>query len=144
MNPFRFAQCTIGLLIGLASLQPPLSAQNAPSTSAVKNVPCGGLHAGIHWEHGLDFTFVLLNDSDEVLDTSKASWRLVIDGKELVGEIFREGPVPAGGWNTRNPGESYELGTRLSNEPNLLATGVHKLSWKGPGFQSPTITVTIP
>jgi hypothetical protein len=68
MNPFRFARCMIGLLIGLASLQPPLSAQNAPATSAVKNVSCGGLHAGIHWESALNFTFVLLNDSDEALD----------------------------------------------------------------------------
>ena len=37
-------------------------------------------------------SFVLLNDDDKPLDTSEASWRLIIDGREVgdSGIVFRQ------------------------------------------------------
>jgi len=90
-------------------------------------------------------TFVLLNDSETPLDVEAGSWRIVINGDELKdsGWIFGNGPAPESGYKVLNPGESYAFGKALPIAEYFLPNGQYKVSWKGPAFQSPTITVTI-
>jgi hypothetical protein len=90
-------------------------------------------------------TFVLLNDSETPVDVEAGSWKIVLDGSELSdsGMIFGNGPTPEGGYRILKPGESYELGTALPIVEYFLPNGQHKVSWKGTGFESSTITVTI-
>jgi len=118
---------------------------------------CRGLHAGIRTEFVkrnppytrpsfVMVSFVLLNDTDTVEDTSEGSWKLVIDGKELDDSamIFGSGLMPVGGWKTLNPGGTAEFGKGLDTDRYFPEAGDYKVSWKGDGFQSPTITVAVP
>ena len=91
-------------------------------------------------------SLILLNDSDTPQDATPGLWKLVVDGKELDDSavIFGNGPVPTGGWKTLNPGEAAELRKDLEADRYFAAARDYKLSWKGEGFQSPTITVTVP
>ncbi len=115
---------------------------------------CRGLHAGISAQFvGRDpsnnqtpfvaVSFVLLNDGDTPEDTSPGTWTLVIDGKESTdsGMIFGNGPRPAGGWRTLNPGETAQFAAALDVTKYFPEVRGYKLSWNGIGFQSPTITV---
>jgi hypothetical protein len=119
-----------------------------------RNIPknCRGLHAGITAQvvpmytenRAVSLTFIVLNDSEAPLDVQASSWKIVIDGSELKdsGMIFGNGPGPVGGYQILKPGEHYQFGKALPI-PEYFSIGEHKVSWKGDGFQSPTITVRI-
>jgi hypothetical protein len=91
-------------------------------------------------------SFLLINDSDSAIDAKERSWKIVIDGVELQdsGFIFGDGPMPPGGWTTLETGQYYELGKALSLRRYFPEAGEHKISWKGDGFRSATITIKIP
>jgi hypothetical protein len=90
-------------------------------------------------------TFILLNDSDAPLNAVEGGWRIVIDGKELKDSdfIFGNGPGPVGGYGILKPGESYELGKGLELSRYFPEEREYKVSWRGKGFQSSTITVRV-
>jgi hypothetical protein len=90
-------------------------------------------------------TFILLNDSDAPLNAVEGGWQIVIDGKELKDSdfIFGNGPGPAGGYGILKPGESYEFGKGLELSRYFPEEREYKVSWKGKGFQSSTITVRV-
>lgn len=135
------------MLVSVTAAQKSLRQLGTPSKS------CSGLHAGIRAQIIPPYTetpsvmlsFVLLNDSDAPIDVEAGSWSIVINGSELKnsGEIFGNGPMPVGGYHILKPGESYELAKSLPIVEYFIPNGENKLSWKGTGFQSPTITVTI-
>lgn len=118
---------------------------------------CAGLHAGITAQlvqlkpgytetAHVQLVFLLINDSDSAMDVNAGSWKIVIDGVELQDSdfIFGNGPRPIGGWTTLQAGQYYELGTALPISKYFPGAGEHKVSWKGDGFRSSTITVKIP
>ena len=141
-----------GLLLAAAVLAQ-TTTQKTSSTGGGLAGKCTGLHAGIRAQiippytetPSLLLTFVLLNDSETPLDVEAGSWRIVINGDELKDSswIFGNGPAPEGGYKVLNPGESYAFGKALPIAEYFLPNGQYKVSWKGPAFQSPTITVTI-
>jgi len=119
-------------------------------------VNCGGLHAAIRGEPVrrdppnteppfVMLTFILLNDSDAPMNAVEGGWQMVIDGKELPdsGVIFGNGPGPVGGYGILKPGESYEFGKGLELSRYFPEEREYQVSWKGPGFQSSTITVAV-
>ena len=121
-----------------------------------REVSCGGLHAAIRGElvrrdppytqpPFVMLTFILLNDSDAPLNAVEGGWRIVIDGKELKDSdfIFGNGPGPVGGYGILKPGESYELGKGLELSRYFPEEREYKVSWKGKGFQSSTIIVSV-
>jgi len=115
-----------------------------------------GLHAGIRAQivplkggytepAHVQLSFLLLNDSESLVDVVASSWKIVVDGVELPdsGFIFGNGIAPGGGWKTLRPGEHYSLGRSLPLDKYFTHRGEHRVSWRGEGFQSPTITVQI-
>ena len=117
---------------------------------------CAGLHAGIRAElvrrdpnysrpAFVMVSFVLLNDGETPMNSTKGGWQIVIDGKELSdsGFIFGNGPQPGRGWGVLKPGESYEFGKELEISRYFPKLGEHTVSWKGQLFQSSTIKVNI-
>ena len=136
-----------------AMLVPGTAAQRSLGQLSTPSKSCSGLHAGIRAQIIPPYTetpsvmlsFVLLNDSDAPIDVDAGSWSIVINGRDLKnsGEIFGNGVTPVGGYHILKPGESYELAASLPIVEYFLPNGEHKVSWKGTGFQSPTITVTI-
>ncbi len=110
-----------------------------------------GLHAGIRaqqWyieEPHVYLSFVLLNDSGSALDVHANSWKIVVNGTELKDSqwIFGNGPGPVGGYGTLKPGESYEFGKALLISKYFPHSGEYRIVWKGDGFESPTISMTI-
>jgi hypothetical protein len=120
------------------------------------NISCSGLHAGIAVQvvarkppntqpSFVMVSFVLLNDGGSPANSSPGSWTLVLDGKELddSGMIFGNGPMPAGGYGTLGPGESYSFGKGLDLSRYFPKPGDYSMGWKGKEFQSPTIRVTV-
>ena len=116
-----------------------------------------GLHAGIRatfvpsregltQEPYVMVLLVLLNDSDKPIDVQAASWKIVINGTELKdsGFIFGNGPMPVDGYTSLKPGDNYELGKGLPISKYFIDPGDYTISWKAEGFQSSTITVTVP
>jgi hypothetical protein len=133
-----------------AILIPSIAAQNTSEQS------CGGLHAAIRGElvrrdppytqpPFVMLTFILLNDSDVPINAVEGGWQIVIDGKELKDSdfIFGNGPGPVGGYGVLKPGESYELGKGLDLSRYFPEERTYKVSWKGKGFQSSTITIRV-
>lgn len=90
-------------------------------------------------------TFILLNDSERPINAVEGGWKIVIDGKELEDSdfIFGNGPQPGGGWGTLRPGESCEFGKALELSRYFPEEREYRVSWKGKGFQSSTITVKV-
>jgi hypothetical protein len=129
---------------------------SAPQTR-INEKSCHGLHAGIRVDFVRRYepftqpsyvmiSFVLLNDDDKPLDTSEASWRLIIDGREVgdSGIVFGNGLGPIGGWKTLNPGATAEFSKGLDADKYFPEPHRYKLSWKGRGFQSPAVEVIVP
>jgi hypothetical protein len=149
----RAVTTIVGLLLFSAILVPGAAAHKSLGQTGTASKSCSGLHAGIRAQIIPPYTetpvvmlsFVLLNDSDAPIDVEAGSWSIVINGSELKnsGEIFGNGLMPVGGYHILKPGESYELAKSLPIVEYFLPIGEHKVSWKGTGFQSPTITVTI-
>jgi hypothetical protein len=150
MNPIW-----LGKLLTIAAF---LLTSLVPSTAAEKQSErsCGGLHAGIRGElvrrdplytqpPFVMLTFTLLNDSDVPVNAVEGGWQIVIDGEELKDSdfIFGNGPSPDGGYGILKPGESYELGKGLDLSKYFPEEREYRVSWKGKGFQSSTITVKI-
>ena len=120
------------------------------------NGGCAGLHAGIVVQlvaskppsTQLPFvmvSLVLLNDDASAVDSAPGSWTLVVNGKELEdsGMIFGNGPMPTGGYGKLDPGESYSFGKGLDLNRYFSVPGDYSIAWKGKGFQSPTLKVTV-
>jgi hypothetical protein len=118
---------------------------------------CAGLHAGITAQFvqvkpgytepaHVQLVFILINDSDATVDVRAGSWRIVIDGVELQDSdwLFGNGPMPAGGWTTLEAGQYYELGKALPISKYFPEAGEHKISWRGNGVRSSTITIRVP
>jgi hypothetical protein len=134
----------------VASLIPFIAAQTTPEHN------CGGLHAAIRGEvvrrdppytqpPFVMLSFILLNDSERPINAAEGGWQIVIDGQELKDSdfIFGNGPAPTGGWGTLRPGESYEFGKALELTRYFPEEREHRVSWKGKGFRSSTITVKV-
>ena len=94
-------------------------------------------------------SFVLLNDDDKPLDTSEASWRLIIDGREVgdSGIVFGNGLGPIGGWKTLNPGataefrkgldaDKYDLNRRTGPDANGSENIYRSLGWQHDHFRA--------
>jgi hypothetical protein len=116
-----------------------------------------GLHAGIQaqliWlndggaaQPHIQLSFLLLNDSRAAVESHPELWKVIVNGTALKdsSDLFGNGPMPVGGYQTLNPGEHYELGKALPVSTYFPHPGEYKISWKGQGFESPTITVIIP
>jgi hypothetical protein len=127
------------------------------ATSVPAHAQCDGLHAGITAQFvqvkpgynepaHVQIVFLLINDSDSAMDVKADSWKIVIDGVELQESdwIFGNGPMPTGGWTTLEAGQYYELGKALPTSKYFPEAGVHKISWRGGGFRSSTITIKVP
>ena len=126
------------------------------ATPSAPEQTCGGLHAAIRGQlvrrdppytqtPFVMLTFILLNDSEKPVNAVEGGWKIVIDGKDLGDSdfIFGNGPHPEGGWGTLNPGESYEFGKGLELSRYFPEEREYRVSWKGKGFQSSTITVRL-
>jgi len=151
IRPNRLFGNSLIVALGIiAAIVPLVAAQDEGS----KN--CSGLHAGIRAElvrrdpnysrpAFVMVSFILLNDGETPINSTKGGWQIVIDGKELSdsGYILGNGMQPDGGWGTLNPGESYEFGKELEISRYFLTLGEHTLSWKGHQFQSSTIKVNV-
>jgi hypothetical protein len=133
-----------------AIIIPCIAARSAPEQA------CGGLHAAIRAElvrrdppytqpPFVMLTFVLLNDSEKPINTVEEGWKIVVDGKDVEESdfIFGNGVTPVGGWGTLNPGESYEFGKGLELSRYFPEEREYRVSWKGKGFRSSTITVRV-
>ena len=114
---------------------------------------CIGLHAGItaeltqgYSEPSVMVAFHLSNDSEAAQSTAPASWKIVIDGKELSdsGWIFGNGPGPAAGYGMLAAGATFDFGKALPVVNYFPEAREYRISWKGRDFQSPTVTVRIP
>lgn len=140
-----------GVLAGILAMSVCFAA--AAILPADSRTNCSGLHAGIRAQWvpqnppltepaHVQLVFILLNDAEFSIDSSPASWTLVIDGKEVgdSGQFFGNGPMPVGGHGKLNSGGSYDFGKAFPADRYLPGVGEHKISWKGRGFQSPTIT----
>jgi hypothetical protein len=145
-------------IVGVAVLMLPLAlvisaAQKAPAKKSSPQKHCRGLHAGIRAQimgpnietPNVALSFILLNDSDPPVDVEAGSWRIVVDGTDLKDSdyLLGNGPHPVGGYRVLKPGESYEFGIALPIVEYFLPNGEHKVSWRGAGFESSTISVTI-
>jgi hypothetical protein len=129
------------------------AADDAPARKSFPQKSCRGLHAGILAQimgpnietPNVALSFILLNDSDAPADVEAGSWRIVVDGADVKDSdyLFGNGPHPVGGYRVLKPGESYEFGIALPIVEYFLPNGEHKVSWRGAGFESSTISVTI-
>ena len=154
----RLALCLAALLLfSIFPFTEAVSVRARPLAGGQIDNNCRGLHAGIRAEFVkrdpsnnqtpfVEVSFILLNDGDTSQDTSPGTWTLVIDGKESSdsGMMFGNGPQPRGGWRTLNPGETAELGKALEVVRYFPEVREYKLSWRGVGFQSPTIAIKMP
>ena len=70
---------------------------------------------------------------------------MVVDEKELEDSayIFGNGPGPVAGWGRLNPGESYQFGKPLPLSKYFPEEQEYRVYWRGNGFGSSTITVTV-
>lgn len=117
-------------------------------------VACVGLHAAItgqvvNMRDGrppyMLLTFVLLNDSENSVDTLDQEWKIAIDGKELEdsGWIFANGPRPVEGWSKLQPGGFFEFAKAMELAKYFPESREYRVLWKGKGFRSSTITVRV-
>jgi hypothetical protein len=150
MNPGRSGRMLIITAVFVTTIVPFVAPQDK------REVSCGGLHAAIRGElvrrdppytepPFVMLTFIVLNDSDAPINAVEGGWQIVIDGKELKDSdfIFGNGPGPVGGYGILKPGESYELGKGLELSRYFPEEREYKVSWKGKGFHSSTITVRV-
>lgn len=125
--------------------------------SVPAHAQCAGLHAGITAQFvqakpgytepaHVQLVFLLINDSDSAIAVKAGSWRIVIDGVELQESdwLFGNGPMPTGGWTILQGGQYYELGKALPTDKYFPYPGEHKVSWRGEGFRSSTISIRVP
>ena len=112
-----------------------------------------GLHAGIEavllpMESGpnVQLSFLLLNDSGTDIALKPESWKIVINGKELEDSemIFDKGFASVKGLPPLLPGQSAAFMEFLPTKQYFPHPGKYTLSWKGDGFESSSITITIP
>ncbi len=110
---------------------------------------CGGLHAGItaemaqgYEEPSVIVTFVLLNDTEALLNPAAEPWKILIDGKEVPdsGFILGNGPMPTDGYAKLAPGASFTFSKALSIAKYFPERREYTISWQGKDFRSPTIT----
>jgi hypothetical protein len=124
--------------------------------SVPAHAQCAGLHAGITAQFvqvkpgytepaHVQIVFLLINDSDSAVDVKAGSWKIVIDGVELLDSdwLFGNGPMPTGAWTTLEAGQYYELGKALPTSKYFPEEGEHKISWRGDGVRSSTITIKV-
>jgi hypothetical protein len=93
-------------------------------------------HAG--WTKELLVHFTLVNDGSETLDPRIESSKIIINGVELEesGFILSNGPKDKR-WRALPSGDSLELTYAL--EKYFKEPGIYRVSWKGEGFETPTI-----
>lgn len=91
-------------------------------------------------------SFLILNDSDTKIDVRPESWKIVINGKELEdsGKIFVTGPMPNKDLTPLEPGQNHAFGEPVPLKRYFPHPGKYIVSWKGSGFESSSITITIP
>jgi hypothetical protein len=111
----------------------------------------GTLWAGLSVNHpvfkagqtkDLRIEFTLINDSNKPIDPKITESQIVINGKELTdsGSIlssFQKGARS----KALPPGESLQLDCLLGVQ--FKERGIHRVSWKGAGFQSSEIVIRI-
>ena len=148
-TPIMSRRLLIRALVALliATIIPVIAAQNESQRN------CAPLHAALRGEPSppyqqppvVQLTFILLNDSENPINAVEERWKIVIDGQELEDSDFILccGPRPAGGFGTLKPGESYEFGVALERGKYFSDKREYRVSWKGKGFQSSTITVDL-
>jgi hypothetical protein len=86
----------------------------------------------------LMINFTVTNDGKITVDPKIKSSKIVINGKELDDSalIFGNGPRGAN-WNALAPGGTLRFSYDLAKY--FQASGVYRISWKGQGFEAPTI-----
>jgi hypothetical protein len=116
-----------------------------------------GLHATMSAKAGWfgdpkseSLTFVLMNDSDEDLESGEDSWTLVIDDLDVPdtgGQLWRFGPRSREGYGTLRSGQIFQFGKALPLAEYFPERRDYKVFWKAAGFRSNAIIVrggTIP
>ena len=150
MNPSRSRTTLVIATVFATTILPLIAAQ------VKREASCGGLHAAIRGElvrrdppytqpPFVMLTLILLNDSEVPINAVEGGWQIVIDGNELKDSdlIFGNGPGPVGGYGNLKPGESYQLGKGLELSKYFPEEREYKVSWRGKGFQSSTITIRV-
>jgi hypothetical protein len=104
-----------------------------------------GLHATLNAQPGyygdprlVTLTFRLMNDSDRVLYSERASWILVIDGQEVPnrgGQLWI-GTQTAGGYEIVGSGYTFQFGKGLPIREYFPETRDYKIYWKAAAFRS--------
>ena len=108
-----------------------------------------GLHAGIlavQFGAKVQLSVLLLNDSSTDIAIKPESWKIVINGKELEDSrmIFDSGPDSVKGYHPPlQPGQATGFMEFLPTKKYFPHPGNYTVSWKGSGFESSTITLTI-
>lgn len=86
--------------------------------------------------------FGLVNDGDQPIDPDLDASQLLINGKNLKNWtlIIHNGPKD-GRWKALPPGGHLSFGIAMGN--HFQDPGIHRMVWKGRGFQSPEIEFRI-
>jgi len=109
-----------------------------------------GLHGALHAQPGFfgDYSletieFVLMSDSDQVLESSPGSWVLVIDDKPAPdpgGQLWAGGK-PTGGYGTARPCQTFRFGKALPIKEYFPEARDYRVYWKAATFRSNVIVV---
>jgi hypothetical protein len=86
--------------------------------------------------------FALVNDGNESLDPDVKSWKIMINGTELIdsGWIFGNGPR-GDNWEHLSPGQSIVFGKALGEY--FAKPGLYSLVWKGSRFESAPVVFRV-
>lgn len=105
-----------------------------------------GLHATISAKAGWfgdlkleSLTFVLMNDSDQDLESGEDSWTLIIDDHDVPdpgGQLWRFGPRPGEGYGTVRSGQFFQFGKALPLAKYFPEKREYKVFWKATEFRS--------
>ena len=125
----------------------PLARPEAKATAGDR----GGLWAALAVNHaafrrgeaeGLYVEFTLVNDGRATIDPKVGESRIVVDDVELADSalILGNGPRDAR-FAALPPGGHVRCGCALGD--HFREPGVHRVSWRGPNFQSPEVVVRV-
>ena len=94
------------------------------------------------WTKELTVYFTLVNDGSETIDPKIESSKIIINGVELEesGFIFGNG-LRDMRWRALPFGDALEFNYAL--EKYFKEPGIYRVSWKGDGFETPTIVFRV-
>ncbi len=92
----------------------------------------------------VQLTFVLVNDSENVVSVDKSEWKLIIDGSEVRAFRIGVGVGASAEDHSLAPGQWYEFTRFLLLSDHFAHGGEHMAQWTGDGFRSPKISFSTP